>query len=161
MITRTVSWEYPGYYGFLLCAQGTFCFKPMGIILVKSTQIRWFSRWSGGGGWSGRAEAQRRPRVSKLRAKGLSTYHSSETVVEAARREATGPSYIAILTREPTQGKPPGSSPLSSDGSRGGQAGGGSGRAVAQRWQKTLKERAGNSPRQPGDLTKLWQKAAR
>ncbi len=37
-----------------------------------------------GGGWSGRAEAQRRPRVSKLRPKGLSDYHSSETVVEAA-----------------------------------------------------------------------------
>ncbi len=25
---------------------------------VESTQIRWFSRWSGGGGWSGRAVAQ-------------------------------------------------------------------------------------------------------
>ncbi len=36
-------------------------------------------------GWSGGAEAQRRPRVSKLRAKGLSDYHSNEIVVEAAR----------------------------------------------------------------------------
>jgi hypothetical protein len=44
-----------------------------------------------GGGWSGRAEAQRRPRVSKLRDKGLSDYHSRETVVEAARRGASGP----------------------------------------------------------------------
>jgi hypothetical protein len=55
--------------------------QAMGIILIESTQIRWFSRWSGGGGWSGRSEAQRRPRVSKLRAKGLSHYHSNETVV--------------------------------------------------------------------------------
>jgi hypothetical protein len=44
-----------------------------------------------GGGWSGRAEAQWRPRVSKLRAKGLSDYHSNETVVEAARRGTSGP----------------------------------------------------------------------
>ncbi len=70
----------------------TFCFRPRGIILIESTQIRWFSRWSGGGGWSGRAEAQRRPRVSKLRAKGLSGCHSSEITAEAARREARGPS---------------------------------------------------------------------
>jgi hypothetical protein len=34
--------------------------------------------------------------------------------------------------REPTQGEPPGSSPLRSDSSRGGQAGGGSGRVVTQ-----------------------------
>ncbi len=31
-----------------------------------------------------------RPRVSKLRAKGLYDYHSSETVVEAARRGPVG-----------------------------------------------------------------------
>jgi hypothetical protein len=50
----------------LLCAQGTFCFRPRGITFIESTQIRWFSRGSGGGGWSGRDVAQRRPRVSKL-----------------------------------------------------------------------------------------------
>jgi hypothetical protein len=49
--------------------------QAKGITLIESIQIRWFSRWSAGGGWSGRAEAQRRPRVSKLRAKGLSDYH--------------------------------------------------------------------------------------
>jgi hypothetical protein len=38
-----------------------------------------------------------RPRVSKLRAKGLSDYHSSETVVEAARRGASGPYKRATL----------------------------------------------------------------
>ncbi len=66
--------------------------------MIEYTQIRWFSRWSGRGGWSGRAEAQRRPRVSKLRAKGLSDYHSSETVVEAARRGESGPKNRATLT---------------------------------------------------------------
>jgi hypothetical protein len=42
------------------------------------------------GGLSGRAEAQWRPRVSKLREKGLSNYHSSETVVEASRQGSVG-----------------------------------------------------------------------
>ncbi len=50
--------------------------------MIESTQIRWF--------WSGRAAAQRRPRVSKLGLKGLSDYHSNEIAVEAARREARG-----------------------------------------------------------------------
>jgi hypothetical protein len=58
--------------------------------LVKSNQIRLFSRQSGGGGWSGRAVAQQRPRVSKLGLKGLSVYHSNKTAMEAARREASG-----------------------------------------------------------------------
>ncbi len=58
--------------------------------MIESTQIRWFSRSSGEGGWSGRAAAQLRPRVSKLRAKGLSDYHSNEIAAEAARREARG-----------------------------------------------------------------------
>ncbi len=35
---------------------------------------------------------RQRPRVSKLRAKGLSDDHSNEIAVEAARREARGPS---------------------------------------------------------------------
>ncbi len=64
--------------------------QAKGIILIESTQIIWFPRWSGEGGWSCRAEAQRRPRVSKLRAKGLFDYHSNETVVEAARQCASG-----------------------------------------------------------------------
>ncbi len=49
------------------------------------------------GSWSGRAEALRRPRVSKLRAKGPSDYHSSEIVVKAARRGASGPNKRATL----------------------------------------------------------------
>ncbi len=69
-----------------------------GIILIKSTQIRWFSRWSGRGGWSGGAEAQQRLRVSNLRTKGLSDYHSNETVVEAARWGTSGLNKRATLT---------------------------------------------------------------
>jgi hypothetical protein len=52
-----------------------------GIALVESTQINWFSRRSGGGGL-----------------KGLSEYHSSETAIEAARREASGPDKRATFT---------------------------------------------------------------
>jgi hypothetical protein len=37
------------------------------------------------------------PRVSKLRAKGLSNYYSSETVVQAVRRGASGPNKRAAL----------------------------------------------------------------
>jgi hypothetical protein len=40
--------------------------------------------------WSGRALAQRRPRVSKLGLKGLSDYHSDEIAVEPVRWEARG-----------------------------------------------------------------------
>jgi hypothetical protein len=89
MIAIIVSREYPGDFRFLLCIQGTFCFKPRGIIFIESSQIRWFSRWSSGGGWSGRAIAQRRPRVSKLWWKGLSDYQCNEIAVKAARWEAS------------------------------------------------------------------------
>jgi hypothetical protein len=58
--------------------------------LVEFTQIRWFLRQSGGGGWSGRAVAQWKPRVSKLWLKGLSDYHSNEMAAEPARWEARG-----------------------------------------------------------------------
>jgi hypothetical protein len=68
------------------------------IILIKSTQIRWFLRQSGGRGWSSRAEAQQRPRISKLRAKRLYNYHTNETVVEAARRGASGQNKRATFT---------------------------------------------------------------
>jgi hypothetical protein len=53
-------------------------------------------RW---GDWSGRAKAQRRPRVSNLMAKGLSDYHSSEIVVGAARRGASGLNKRVTLTK--------------------------------------------------------------
>jgi hypothetical protein len=66
--------------------------------LVESTQIRWFSRWSGGVGWSGRAVAQQMPRVSKLGLSGLSDYYSNEIEVKAARRGARGPKKGATPT---------------------------------------------------------------
>ncbi len=91
-MTRTVSWQQPGYFGFLLCAQGKFCIMPRGITLIESTQIRWFSRWSDEGGWSGRDVAQHRPRDSKLGLKGPSDCHSNEILVKAASRGASGPS---------------------------------------------------------------------
>jgi hypothetical protein len=67
--------------------------------LIESIQIRWFSRRSGGGGWSGRAVAQRRPRVSKLELKGLSDYHSGEVAVKAATRGSSGPNKRATLMK--------------------------------------------------------------
>jgi hypothetical protein len=72
--------------------------QAKGISFIESAQIRWFSRLSGGGGWSGRAEDQQRPRVSKLKAKGLSDYHFNKTVVEAARWRAIGPNKRATFT---------------------------------------------------------------
>ncbi len=59
--------------------------------MVESTQIRWFSRQPGGGGWSGKVIAQRRPRVSKLGLKGLSDYPSNEIALKPARQGASGP----------------------------------------------------------------------
>jgi hypothetical protein len=67
-----------------MCSSGNPASSQRGIILVESTQADG-SRQSGGGGWSGRAAAQRRPRVSKLGLKGLSDNHSNEMAVEAVR----------------------------------------------------------------------------
>ncbi len=77
--------------GYFYVLKGNPASSQRGIILVQSTQIRWFFRWSGRGGWSGRAVGQRRLRVSKLGLKGLSDYLSNEKAVEAARQEANGP----------------------------------------------------------------------
>jgi hypothetical protein len=56
---------------------------------LRSDSSRDDQAWEAG---PGRAEAQWRPRVSELRAKGLFDYHSHEIAAEAARREARGPS---------------------------------------------------------------------
>ncbi len=45
-------------WGYLLVAQGTYCAKLRGVTLIESTQIWWFSRWSGEGGWSLLLEAK-------------------------------------------------------------------------------------------------------
>jgi hypothetical protein len=70
IIAMIVSQEYPGDNGFLLCTQRTFCIKPKGIILVESTEIRWFLRLSSGGGWSGRASSSTEAKILKTRVKG-------------------------------------------------------------------------------------------
>jgi hypothetical protein len=49
-----------------------------------------FLRRSGGGGWSGRAIAQRGPRFTKSGLKELFDYYSNEIAVEAARQGASG-----------------------------------------------------------------------
>jgi hypothetical protein len=68
-------------------------------IYVIISKAKWWPTWLPDlPGWSGRAEAQPRPRVSKLRAKGLSNYHSSEIVVVAARQGASGSNKRATLT---------------------------------------------------------------
>ncbi len=38
--------------GILLSPHGAYCTRPRGITLIEFTQIKRFSRWSGGGGWS-------------------------------------------------------------------------------------------------------------
>ncbi len=61
------------------------------------SQIRWFSRLSGGGGWSGRVVAQRKAKSLKIGLKGLSDYYSSEIAVEATRWEDSGLNKRATL----------------------------------------------------------------
>jgi hypothetical protein len=61
--------------------------------------MRWFSRQTGRGGWSGRAVAQQRPRVSKLGLKRLSDYNSNEMAVEETSQEAKGLNKRATLTK--------------------------------------------------------------
>jgi hypothetical protein len=51
------------------------------------------------GGWSCRAVAQQRPRVSKLGLKGASDYYSNEIALQAARLEASGLNKRAPLTK--------------------------------------------------------------
>ncbi len=73
--------------------------------MIESTQIRWFSRCSGGGRWSGRALTQHRPRVSKLGLKGPSDYHSNEIAVEATKWEGQRAELKGYSHRESTQGE--------------------------------------------------------
>jgi hypothetical protein len=47
IIKRTVSWEKPGYHGFLLCARETFCIKTRG--------SPWLSPLSSDGSWDDQA----------------------------------------------------------------------------------------------------------
>ncbi len=71
---------------FLLCTQVT-----SGSSLSSPLRSDYSRDDQAGGGWSGRAIAQWRPRVSKLGLKGLSDYHSNELAAEAAKRGASVP----------------------------------------------------------------------
>ncbi len=93
-----VSREQPGDYRFLTMRSRDILHQAKGGS-SWSSPLRWFSRWSGRGGWSGRAVAQQRTRDSKLGLKGLSNYRSNETAVKAARQGASGPNKRATLTK--------------------------------------------------------------
>jgi hypothetical protein len=84
---------------FLLCTQGTSCIKPKGDHLGQVHSDQTVLEMIRQGRLSGRAIAQQRSRVSKLGIKGLSDYHSNETTVKAAKREASGPNKTATLTK--------------------------------------------------------------
>ncbi len=74
--------------------------QAKGITLIESTQIRWFSRWSGGGGWSGRAKLCESESAKSLKTKGQGTFRLplKWTTAEADRLGATGPNKRATLT---------------------------------------------------------------
>jgi hypothetical protein len=57
--------RYPGLIRDALCTQGTYCAKLRGITLIESTQIKWFSKWSDGEGWSLLSEAKSLKTTSK------------------------------------------------------------------------------------------------
>jgi hypothetical protein len=69
-------------------------FKQKGIILIESTQVRRFLRWSGGGGWSLSLEAK----CPKTSQGTIRSVHSDQIVLMMARREAR------LHKGRPTQG---------------------------------------------------------
>ncbi len=64
--------------------------KAKGITGIESTQIRWFSRWSGGGGWSSRAKLSG-GQESQTKGQGIVQLPPQWATTEAARRGARGP----------------------------------------------------------------------
>ncbi len=56
----------------------------------RSTQIRWFSQWSGGGGWSGRAVLSG-GQESQTNGQGTVQLPPQWATTEAAKRGARGP----------------------------------------------------------------------
>ncbi len=64
--------------------------QAKGITGIESTQIRWFSRWSGGGGWSGRAYLSG-GQESQTRGQGTVQLPPQWAPTEAARLEGQRP----------------------------------------------------------------------
>ncbi len=63
--------------------------QAKGITGIESTQIRWFSRWSGGGGWSGR-EKLSRGQEPQTKGQGTIRLPPQWATTKAARRGARG-----------------------------------------------------------------------
>ncbi len=132
----------------LLCAQGTYC-RPGGIILIESTKIRWFSRWSGGGGWSLLSEAK------SLKTTQKSSSGSSSLRLDGSRDGQAGglTGYLAaaqgLYILQLSQEELSGSRPLRSDGSHDSQTWGWTICLVAKRCSSELE----NNSRQPRGIT--------
>jgi hypothetical protein len=71
--------------------------QAKGITLIESTQIGWFSRWSGGGGWSGRTKLSG-GQESQTKGQGTVRLPLKWATAEAARQGASGPNKRATLT---------------------------------------------------------------
>jgi hypothetical protein len=63
--------------------------QAKGTVGIESTQIRWFSQWSGGGGWSGRALLSG-GQESQTKGQGTVRLPPQWATTEAARRGAKG-----------------------------------------------------------------------
>ncbi len=66
------------------------------ISLIESTQIRWFSIRSGGGGWSGRAKLSG-GQESQTKGQGTGQLPPQWAIAKAARRGARGPNKRTTL----------------------------------------------------------------
>ncbi len=75
--------------------------QAKGITGIEPTQIRWFSRWSGGGGWSGRAQLSG-GQESQTKGQGAVRLPPQWATTEAARRGARGPNK-ELLSRQFTK----------------------------------------------------------
>ncbi len=76
--------------------------QAKGITLIRSTQISWFSRWSGGahgGGWSSRAKL-RGGQESQTKGQGTVQLPPQWATAEAARRGARRPNKRTTLTTD-------------------------------------------------------------
>ncbi len=77
--------------------------QAKGITLIESTQIRWFSRWAGGGGWPSRAKLSG-GQESQTKGQGTVWLPLKWAIAEAARQGPEGQikdySYDILLTEK-------------------------------------------------------------
>ncbi len=147
MRVARISWSPTGLSRDTLC-------KAKGITLIESTQVRRFSRWSGGGGWSLSSETKSLRIKPKDHQAGV---HSDQIVLVIASRR------LVRVSRNRTQGlhslklKPRRTSWLESDSDHMF--------LIVVRWEalpvasgQRHSKRAENDSRNPGDKTKNRQK---